>query len=265
MCGLRRDLFSQYGVGVLRTFVDDSGSDDTKHYVMAGYLGTVTTWEPFDERWRAVLADDPVIPYFHASEAESLRPDGLWAGVTEPQRDAKIDRLIGVIQSLDIQAIYVRMKQYDYNEIFRGKVPEKWDSPFYCLFSSFVALSGFFLAEQFGAEGPMEFVFDNHQKYRKYGQEFYENTRILSPEKTAPNVYFKDDKDVPPLQAADLLAWQTRRAFQYPREDRPQFYECRRAGGRPHFAWTVSRELLWSWRNKFEDFSYFSSSEILSG
>jgi hypothetical protein len=255
MCGLRRDLFSRYGVGVLKAFIDDSGSGDTKYFVMAGYLGTVSAWECFDERWRAVLDDDPKIPYFHAVEARSLRPDGVWAGITEQERDAKIDRFVEVIQSVDIQAVYVRLKQSDYNEIFKGKVPEKWDSPYYCLFSSFVSLSGLVLAEQFGAEGPIEFVFDNHEKYKRHGQEFYDGTRVfLIRDQTAPNIHFRDDKDFPPLQAADLLAWQVRRAFCYPREENRHFDECRKAGGRSHFAWTVPSELLWSWRNKYEEF-----------
>ena len=261
MCGLRRDLFSRYGVGVLKAFIDDSGSGDTQYFVMAGYIGAVSAWECFDERWCSVLDERPRIPYFHAVEANSLRSDGVWAGITETERDTKIDRLIEVIQSNDIQAVYVRLKQSDYNQIFKGKVPERWDSPYYCLFSSFVALCGYVLVEAFGAEGPIEFVFDNHQQYKKHGQEFYDGSRLLIQEQTAPNIHFRDDKDFPPLQAADLLAWQVRRAFCYPREEVKHYYECRKAGGRPHFPWAISPEQLWSWRNKFEDFA----SAVLSG
>jgi hypothetical protein len=260
-CGLDRDPFSGYGVGVLKAFVDDSGSGDTKYFVMAGYVGSVSAWECFDERWRFVLDASPKIPYFHAVEANSLRPDSVWAGVTKEERDAKIASLIGVIQSLDIQAVYMRMKQSDYNQIFRGKVPDKWDSPYYCLFSSFVSLCGFVLAKEFGSEGPMEFVFDNHEKYKKHGQEFYDGSRLLIQEQTAPNIHFRDDKDFPPLQAADLLAWQVRRAFCYPSEGGRHFYECRKGGGRPHLAWTISPDQLWSWRNKFEEFC----ASVLSG
>jgi hypothetical protein len=261
MCGLRRDLYSRYGVGVLKAFVDDSGSDDTKYFVMAGYVAPVSAWDGFDEQWCTVLDDNPTIPYFHAVEANSLREDGAWAGITEQERDSKIDRLINVIQSRDLQAVYVRLRQPDYNEVFKGKVPEKWDSPYYCLFSSFVSLCGFVLSEQFGSQGPIEFVFDNHDKYKKHGQQFYDGTRFLIQEKTAPNIHFRNDQDFPPLQAADLLAWQARRAFCYPAEEVRHFYECRKGGGREHFPWTISRELLWSWRTKFEDFC----ASLLSG
>ena len=246
---------------MLKAFIDDSGSGDTKYFVMAGYLGSVSAWECFDERWRSVLDHSPRVPYFHAVEANSLRSDGVWAGITEQERDSKIDGLIEVIKSLDIQAVYVRLKQSDYNEIFKGKVPEKWDSWYYCLFSSFVSLSGLVLAEGFGSEGPIEFVFDNHEKYKKHGQQFYEGSRLLIQEQTAPNIHFRDDKDLPPLQAADLLAWQVRRAFCYPKEDGRRYYECRKGGGRPHSAFTISPEQLWSWRNKFEEFC----ASVLSG
>jgi hypothetical protein len=255
MCGLRHDLFSRYAVGVLKAFVDDSGSGDTKYFVMAGYLGPVSIWDSFDRQWCSVLADKPAIPYFHAVEAHSLRTDGVWHGICESDREAKIDRLIGVIQASNVQAVYVRLKQSDYNEIFKGKVPEKWDSPYYCLFCSFIGLCGFVLADEFTSEGPIEFVFDNHEKYRKYGQEFYEGTRILIQEQTAPNIHFRNDEDFPPLQAADLLAWQVRRAFCNPREERRHYYECKKGGWRSHFVWTISAEQLWSWRNEFEQFA----------
>ena len=240
---------------MLKAFVDDSGSGDNKYFVMAGYVGPVTAWDSFDAPWRSVLADDPKIPYFHAVEAQSLRSDGVWAGISETERDSKIDRLIKVIHTSDIQAVYVRLKQADYDEIFRGKVPDKWDSPYYCLFSSFVSLCGLILPGQFAADGPIEFAFDNHQKYRKHGQEFYDGTRLLIQEQTAPNIHFRNDEDFPPLQAADLLAWQVRRAFCYPKEERRHYYECKNGGAGGHVAWSISPELLWSWRNQFEEFS----------
>jgi hypothetical protein len=123
VCGLRRDLFSRYGVGVLKAFIDDSGSGDTQYFVMAGYIGAVSAWECFDERWCSVLDERPRIPYFHAVEANSLRSDGVWAGITETERDTKIDRLIEVIQSNDIQAVYVRLKQSTTTRFLKEKFP----------------------------------------------------------------------------------------------------------------------------------------------
>jgi hypothetical protein len=237
---------------VLKAFIDDSGSGDSKYFIMAGYVGTVSAWDGFNDQWCAALDEAPKIPYFHAAEANSLRPDSVWAGITEAERDAKIDRLIGVIQSFDLKAVYVRLRQSDYNEIFKGRVPEKWDSAYYCLFSSFIGLCGFVLGSEFGTDGPIEFVFDDHQKYRKHGQEFYDGFRLMIQEQTAPNVHFRNDKDLPPLQAADLLAWQARRAFCNPTETAGHFYESRKGGGRTHLHWSITQEQLWTWRRDFE-------------
>jgi hypothetical protein len=90
VCGLRRDSYARFCVTVLKAFVDDSGSGgDSTWYVLAGYVGTVEGWDSFDDQWRSVLQQEPSINYFKASEAESLRPDGQWAGITKQQRDSK--------------------------------------------------------------------------------------------------------------------------------------------------------------------------------
>jgi Protein of unknown function (DUF3800) len=82
MAGLRHDYFSEVYAFMLKAFIDDSGSGgDSPWFVLAGYVGTVEAWDAFEQSWRTVLDVSPKLEYFKASEAESLREDGQWAGI----------------------------------------------------------------------------------------------------------------------------------------------------------------------------------------
>ena len=162
--------------------------------------------------------------YFKGSEAESLRPDGQWAGVTLEQRNAKIDALIEVIQRCATAAISVRVRQKDYDEIIKSSVPPEWDDAYHYLFPTFLAAT--LKAEtDFGAGQSVEFVFDASQRLDKKSAMQYGQIRDTGGfDGRIANVLFRDEEQFLPLQAADLLAWQTRRFLSVTNEPR-----------RPHF------------------------------
>lgn len=167
VCGLRHDLRARYSVAVLKAFVDDSGSGgDSPWYVLAGYLGTVEGWDSFDPQWQAVLEKPPAINYFKSREAERLRPDGQWAGVSKEERDAKIDDLIKVIGRCARRAICTRMRQRDYNDLVKGNIPPAWDSPYYFLFPTIIG-AAINIERLDGEEEPVDFVFDDDEKHEE--------------------------------------------------------------------------------------------------
>lgn len=228
-------------------FIDDSGSGgDSPWVVMAGYIAAAESWDGFEDWWVRVLHDNPRIECFHAFEAESLRPDGPWAGIRKDDRDLKIDRLIEVIQRFDLQPISVRMRQSDYLTDIKGKIPPYWDDPYFVLFNSLVVQLSVLIPERFPAAGPIEIVFDNHEKFKIRGPKFYEGMRVIPTisETIQPNVFYENDEDFPGLQAADLLAWQIRRAFSVTTEARRGHYDAARAGqkGHPLFEFILTKE-----------------------
>jgi Protein of unknown function (DUF3800) len=214
VAGLSHDLFSEYRIVVLKAFIDDSGSGgDSPWYILAGYVGTVAGWDGFDGEWTKALHRHPRIEYFKAREAESLRPDGQWKGITPEQRDAKIDELIEVIGRCADRAIFARIRQSDYNELIKGRIPEDWDSPYYFL-QTFIIGAAINIERIEGRFDSIDFVFDLDQQHEK-------NQRLLlQPLQNIPaffgalaNISRKDDRVFLPLQAADLVAWQIRRFF----------------------------------------------------
>lgn len=234
---------------MLKAFIDDSGSGgDSSWVVLAGYISTAEVWAEFDAEWLEVLADHPRIDCFHASEAESLRPDGQWAGVSKVERDAKIDRLIGVIQKFELQPISVRMRQSNYDQIVKGHIPTHWDDPYIILLNALITQFAVLIPDRFPEAGQVELVFDNHQRFRKRGPQFYNRMAVGLPslsETINPNIHYEDDEDFPPLQAADLLAWQIRRAFSS-NEPRRRHYDAARTGqkGHPLFELILGKEEL---------------------
>jgi hypothetical protein len=242
--GLREDRYSEYFITMVKAFVDDSGSGgDSPWYVLAGYVGTVADWLGFEAEWAAVLDRPPLIKYFKGAEAESLK--NQFDGFTRDQANAKIDALIEVIGHHAQRAIIVRTRQKNYNEIIKPKVPEIWDDAYHFLFPYFI--SAVLNMETYaGAGEPAEFVFDSSQRLDKRAQVQY--TQLLQMPQYAgrmANVLFRDEKLFLPLQAADLLAWQVRRAYCVRTEPRrPHFDNAVNCPQQKPFSAILDREKL---------------------
>lgn len=250
-------------VKMLKAFIDDSGSGgDSPWYVLAGYLGTAEAWDAFEGRWRRVLDGPPKLDYFKASEAESLRSDGQWAGISKDKRNARVDAFIGVIQEFATRAIHVRMMQQDYNDVIQPYIPKKWDNPYFFLFIGFIAACT--SVEKYAGDGhPIEFVFDSadEKRIQKPSFQLYDQCVTL-PQFGArvDNIHYENEKEFVPLQAADLLAWQIRRRFSVDGDIRPQFEAALNAPPEPAFEHIVTREDLEEYgelmdRNAMENWS----------
>jgi hypothetical protein len=213
----------------MKAYIDDSGSGgDSEWYVLAGYLGTVEGWNSFDDAWKHVLSDDPRIGYFKSSEAESLRSEGQWASVSKERRDAKIDRLIEVIGRWSRRAICARMKQRVYDDLVKGQIPQAWDSPYYFLLPSVIGAS-INIERLDGESNPVDFVFDSDTKHKKgFNRLLPSLLPMQSYYGSLVNMIYGDEKQVLPLQAADLLAWQIRRAFSVTGEPRRRHFDAAR-------------------------------------
>ena len=231
---------------MLKAFIDDSGSGgDSAHYVLAGYMGTVDGWSLFDQGWLDVLHAAPYIQYFKSSEAESLRPDGQWKGVTKDQRNAKIDALIKVIGACTRRSVCARMRQKDYDDIVKGNVPTMWDSPYYILFTTIVTAC-INIERLDGDFEEVDFVFDQDEQHKR------QFSLMLPPVSRMDSLYGKfvgavrkDDQEFLPLQAADLLAWQTRRFLEPNGEfPRPHFYAARDCPPEQHHLFIMDRPKL---------------------
>lgn len=233
VCGLRSDLYSEFHISMLKVFMDDSGSGgDSPWYVLAGYVGTVDSWIKFEGEWAALLSSPKAIEYFKASQAESRKDQ--FDGFSIEERNAKLDGFVQIVNRYALQAVYVRTLQRHYDEVIKGKVPPEWDSPYYLLLTAFI-LSCTTAEKYLGQSRPMEFVLYSSQRFEKTAERFDAMLRPLPQVNgRVANIAYRDEKEFLPLQAADLLAWQTRRFFCANEPERPQFHQALMAERRYH-------------------------------
>lgn len=94
-------------------------------------------------------------------------------------------------------------------------VASMWNNPYYFAWRAVVTLS-FEGAKLLGLIDPMEFIFDTQSdKVNVIGQwdNYYESVPIITRHKLKGPPSFKNDEDVMPLQAADMIAWWARRQY----------------------------------------------------
>jgi hypothetical protein len=225
---------------MIKCFVDDSGSDPQPdgHYVLAGYVMEEKRWEDFAELWDAQLKRDFPVAYCRMADAES--GDGAFAGIDSIHRKRKVKDLALVIQECYPTPIACCMTWKDYNENIAGKVDPRLDNPYAVLFFKIMAISAQIqidinermpqeFKDQHGiAIKPVDFIFDDQGPAGLKCLQWYAGLRdrVKEPHRTviANTPQFKDDKDLNPLQAADVLAWHIRRHFTHPDEDRSDVF-----------------------------------------
>lgn len=238
---------------MLTAFIDDSGSGgDSTFVVLAGYVGTVQDWELFVTEWQYVLDAEPKIDSFKSSEAESLK--GQFAGLSRAQANSKIENLIEVINRNARQSIEVMVRQSDYNQIIKGRIAPIYDNPYFVLFLGFIISAGF-LEVHLGDRSHIDFVFDNQDQFEKPSANYADALREWGRlGEVFGNVHYRDDKNVLPLQAADLLAWQVRRRVCTNEPGRAHLEMARKGYGKyPAHQTIIDREVLIKTRDDMVD------------
>lgn len=218
-------------------YFDESGTHpDSEYVVVAGFISNATEWEAFSQRWHQVLADSQ-IDYFHMTDFESRK--GPFDGWTEEERRDLLNRLLPIIHDHTFWSIgcVVLRKWFDSHlsdaakqicgnaygtaalACFRnnGLVLQKADAWMDCSMES-------------GAQGrgALQLLVEEDSKFPKWLQEH----RILS-------LSFLD-KSAPPLQSADILAYELYKQSQrqFGQDDRPPRYPLKQLAnkkGRWHY------------------------------
>ena len=249
MCGYPERVRRNRSIVMLKYFVDDSGSDAKADglYVLYGYLMEEQRWEDFAERWDAKLHQPDFFPLTYFRMADADVGDGPFVGIDRVFRKRKVKDLAQVIYDCHPTAIGCKMTWKSYNEIVKGKVDPRLDNPYAILFFQVLrsvtdlqimltdSIPGQ-LKEQAKQEHgveitvkPVEFIFDDQGPGGMQCLQWFGNlkARLQEPYRTvlSNTPQFKDDRDLVPLQAADMLAWHIRRDYEYPHENRADIFD----------------------------------------
>jgi Protein of unknown function (DUF3800) len=209
----------------VEAWFDDSGKGQDPVYLLAGYLAGKSTWTEFNRDWHAELNCQPTLPYLHANESQ------LFKRMTTNQRIERVLNFVAIIRRHELEAQAFILKHADYREFYRLIAthpiitkPEQrsYKNPYFVSFQRILTIMLARQAKKRDDTGTIEMIemfFDDgmDRKARmqtafafwvKSANKFEPTWLSLLINKTAE---FRDDKQCPPLQAADLLAWHLRK------------------------------------------------------
>ena len=213
---------------------DDSGShEQSPIMILAVVVATYEAWKAFSNEWWNVLMNvgRPLRrtnrdTYFSSSQAEVLK--GCFEGFTREEADAKV----GALTDLVVQHIeYAFVSGINWEHFTRilqdavrrpnGRLRNYFKHPYYLLFHD---VTSSVINMQIERDlGEVDFAFDKQGKMLPRCIRMFDEFRPrLAPviRRTAGQIVPGDDKILLPLQAADLVAWQTRsRSWPYTGRD----------------------------------------------
>jgi hypothetical protein len=197
----------------LRAFTDDSASDaGERRLFMAGYLNRAEKWALFSEAWNEECRAAPRIEYLKMSEAQNLGDQ--FRGWSKEVRDEKLRRLGRVIRYFEPMSFEFSINREEFNRVVVPASPRGLKNPH--LVACLAIMSGVsrFVAEK-GGDIPIDFIFDRQDGVSDVVDLTFDSLKENLPPDARHLIRgkprFEDDKQLLPLQAADLLAWHLRR------------------------------------------------------
>lgn len=208
-------------MAVLQTFIDDSGDEDS--FVLGGFVASVEVWKKLSIDWVNICKESPSIEYYKSNEAIGRKE--CFQNLTPDERNQKVSRLASLLPAQECYGIAVYLSLSDFNEIkdlyspIFKKIPFPYRFPYYdpyfmaaaCMVSVIAINCDLFFSKIITEPNrQVEIFFDEQGKVGRQFRWFHDD--YLRPE--LPRLGYCDhrnDKEFPPLQAADMMASWIRR------------------------------------------------------
>jgi hypothetical protein len=220
-CSIRHHAYSifleedleRFWMAMFTAYFDDSGGSETGTVVMAGFVAPVLQWNKFKDEWNGVLDHPdyglPAETIFHMKDfIGSRRAFSVFEGHVQDALKAKnrksfMERLIAFtkIRATMSHSLSLRLQDYEQaNESYQLK--ENFGSA-WAFAGRACAGSVRQWAKQRGINlSEIEFVFEDGMKGKGELQDSMKRDGFLMP------TFRPKSRQWPPLQAADLLAWE---------------------------------------------------------
>lgn len=204
VCGFSTGVATRRISMSLEVYIDESGKGDPPVFVLAGFIARADQWTAFNEEWIAALSEVPAVAAFHMTDAR-------WSG-----NDVKLPRLLDIIRRHVLVGIAISVLHADYETEIRGKIAKRLDHPYSMVFYSiFVTAAAWQL--EVGLDEKMDFIFDEQRSESDFLELHWPKILSAMPDEIKRRIggrpIHADDKEIIPLQAADILAWYLRRKF----------------------------------------------------
>jgi hypothetical protein len=197
---------------MFRAFFDESGMNprEDKVLVMAGFLGRAAVWAEASDAWNACLHESPRIEYFSHREAQSLTKE--FRGWPRQRANDKVLALTGVITKFDLRGFCAGVP-YGVLSNREQRISRKvMGSRFYDW--GFLAATKAVLQymRKIHPGEQVDFIFDERNELTTCIAAYHEWKQNAQPDDElihcAGQCDTGTDKNLPPLQMADLLAWE---------------------------------------------------------
>jgi hypothetical protein len=196
---------------MLSAYFDESGTHkQAPIIVIAGWIAGDKEWIKFSNKWQAVLTKYN-LPYFHMSEWEGGH--GLYKNMTEKEKRLLIDRLTTIIKKHASIGIFGAFHRSTYDEVLREIYGDDYKNKFVkpygvCAMRCIETTRRWMTSKSL--DGPLAYVFETGARYS--GQ-FFEAFKAMQKIPRLKRMYpggmsFYDKRDMLPLQAADILAYE---------------------------------------------------------
>ncbi len=199
-------------------FCDGSkGTEPGKILLLSALVHTVPAWEKFSNDWETTLKAKPSIKHFHMREGRQLA--GNFKGWKTIDRDLKIISLAEVILRHEPHLISCWLSTEDYNATIRQVAPSDLRHVFSLVFQAILhTVAEYQLQRRITI--PADFVFDEEGDIGNEALIWYPAIKGSAPPQVralmGATPVFRNDEEVLPLQAADLVAWHKRRKKEIP-------------------------------------------------
>lgn len=186
-------------------FLDESGhSSGTEFFALAAFVAENTDWAAFDRLWQEALHDAGA-PYLHMREF--AHRVGAFQGWTEEQRRALLGRCVKALNSIPAVAVGAAVSIADFNAL-NSEARSALRDPFFCCFQEVV--HGVVLNALFEpADTRVRMVFSQQDEFGASAKQLWSvMAETIYVGHRVGSLEFANMREVPALQAADLLAYE---------------------------------------------------------
>jgi hypothetical protein len=213
---------------MLTSYLDETGDskdDKQKFNGMAGLVAPAENWEVFEQKWKAVLKTFG-LPYIHMSEIRTL---------TRGWSEAKVEKLFGklwkIIKSVKALPVGSTIPMDDYNPL-KVQLKKYFRDPYYIAMQNCIQFTAE-LVEPVAIPTPdsprVAMIFDDKVEFRNNAQQLYDAAiKKVGMGNLVDPPAFRNMRRVVPLQAADMIAYET-----YKEYDRVYY----KRSGKARFGW----------------------------
>jgi Protein of unknown function (DUF3800) len=201
---------------MLTAYLDETGhSKDEKQRFngMAGLIAPAYNWEVFERKWKATLKEYK-LPFFHMKDFANFK--GHYEGWSEERRKKLFGKLMLHMETIAPLPIGIIIPM----EEFRKLTEEEqgyFEDPYYFCWQSMIAMANTYLEfKRAPLEEKVAMVFSDQVEFKKETRKLWEiiqHGQILN-RRAATSPDFRDMRELVPLQAADIVAYEAYKEYE---------------------------------------------------